>query len=234
MSSFDPTDIEFAEVIRSEKIERDNNRVRLINFVLLLFIALAFILTSDRIPIIPEMKRILLPFLSILFPVLIARSYPRSTQSIWKKRKPNFIYQRLSVSGVPALILILNVVYFKMFYWNESLYCAIIACYALTAIIAFRPVFASSVKSPSNWTHHETILKIATLTVVVFVLGKLYGNFPFQNALFSENKNLMNSILAITVLIPFYIGIAISRLPDARSTRTHTINKSVLLEKFGK
>ncbi len=234
MTPFDPTDIDFAQAIKSERIESDNQRVRLVNLALLLLIVVALALASGRIGIIPEIKKILLPVFSVLFPICIARLYPGNTQPLLRRKQNDYLLLRLNAVGVPALILLLNIVYFKIFSWTESLVCAFAASYALTAMMAFRPIYSMAVDAPANWSNLETLLKAAVLAMLVIILGSLFGYMPVINALLSDNKNLFSSFLALTALIPFYIGIAMARLPVAKSSLTHGFAKNILLEKFQK
>lgn len=234
MTPFDPSDIEFAAAMKSEQIERDNQRVRLVNLALLLLIVIALALASLRIGIIPEIEKILVPIFSVLFPICIARLYPVNTQPLLRRKQNDYLLLRLNAVGVPIVILILNIVYFKIFNWTESLVCALVASYMLSAILAFRPIFSMAVYSPSNWSHLETLLKATVLATLVIILGSLFGYMPVINALLSENKNLISSFLALTVLIPFYIGIAIARLPVAHPSLTHAFTENTLLEKFQK
>jgi hypothetical protein len=234
MTPFDPTDIDFAAAIKSERIERDNQRVRLVNLALLLLIVVALALASSRIGIIPEIKKILLPILSVLFPICIARLYPVNTQPLLRRKQNDYLLLRLNAVGVPFVILLLNIVYFNIFGWTDSLVCVFVASYALAAMLAFRPIYSMAVDAPSNWSNLETLLKATVLATLVIILGSLFGYMPVINALLSENKNLLCSFLALTVLIPFYIGIAIARLPVAKSSLTHGFTKNILLEKFQK
>lgn len=234
MTQFDPTDIDFAAAIKSERIGRDNRRVRLVNLALLLLIFVALALTSSRIGIIPEIKKILLPIFSVVFPICIARLYPVNTQPLLRRKQNDYLLLRLNAVGVPAVILFLNIMYYKMFGWTDSLVCAFVASYALAAMLAFRPIYSTAVDAPSNWSHLETLLKATVIVMLVIILGSLFGYIPVINALSSESKNLFSSFLALTALIPFYIGIAIARLPVARQTLTHGFTKNILLEKFQK
>jgi hypothetical protein len=235
MNPDDPNDSEFQYVLDLERKRIGERRISVSGFMLI-FLTVVTLISAllHEIPVIEPVKNIILPVFALLFPLVIARSYPKNAPQDDTLLKRPVMQLRLNLVGAFILAAGLNLIFAFRPQWELAKICLFISLYGIALCISLRPVFGNKILPPSRWPLQDSILRIVTLLFTMFTAQRLWSILIDEHQLMNLTGDMefLVPLLAITILVPFYIGYFISNLPDVNPRKTKGVNEEQLRELF--
>jgi hypothetical protein len=234
MNPEDPIDSEFQYVLDLERRQIDGRRISAVGFILVFLTLITIIYSIKAIPIIEPVKNIILPVFALLFPLVIARSYPSSAPQGDALLKRPVLHLRLNLVGAFILAAGLNLIFAFRPHWILAKICLFIALYGIALFVSLRPVFGSQILPPSRWPLQDSVLRVVVLLLALFTAQRLWSILIDEQYMMNltADTELLVPFLAITILVPFYIGYFISNLPDVNPRKTKGVSEERLRELF--
>jgi len=211
--------------------------IRFLNIVLIVCVIFVFydVMISRRIP--ENFNRIFLPIFTTLTPFAIISLYPRIHPVREIITGKPILNLRMSIAGAGFLSLSFNLFTHIIKGWHEPVIAALVICYFTALILPLKPLFNEAIIPFRSWTKDDFVLKSIGITSLCMITSYLWDVLNPSNpiiGLLTQGRFHLIQIAGLTVLIPFFIGLALSNLPCADGLKTFPFEEEFLKEKFGR